>query len=136
MPQKEQKENDNFSGFIAVYQNGKEVREKENYFSKKLDKKCATNWSEINKDKLVALRILWHGQEKMVIDKYPKNKEARYKELEPGDWFFSQSGIFDLSTHSIKVISRNIGFKKDGMYTIYSVEEDTGILKISYRKAD
>jgi hypothetical protein len=63
------RENKEFTGFVARYKNGATIYEKEDYFSKKLNKKCATNWEEVDKSKLASLELLWKGQSKIKIDK-------------------------------------------------------------------
>jgi hypothetical protein len=117
----------NLTGFIAHYANGSIVKEKENYTNKKLQKKCATNWSEIDKNQLVALELLWHGKSIIKIDK------KDYPHIKPEDWFFTQTGIFELKDRKVKVLARNIGFNKDKIIQVYSVEEETGILRTSVR---
>lgn len=121
------KEYTNFTGFLAYYSRDILVKEKENYFSKKLNKNCATNWSEIDKTRLVALELLWHGQSKIKIDK------KDYPHIKPEDWFFTHSGMYNMKSRNITVISRNIGFKKDNITQVYSVDEETGILRTSIR---
>ena len=116
------REHHNHTGFIAYYEDGKSVREKENYFSKKLQKICATNWAEINKKKLVALELFWHGQSIIKIDK------ADYPTITPDDWFFSQSAFFEMKNKKLTILSRNIGYKKGSITQIYSVEEASGRL--------
>jgi hypothetical protein len=121
------KEDIKFTGFRAYYSKEIFVKEKENYFSKKLKKNCATNWAEIDKTRLVALELLWHGQSKIKIDK------KEYPHIKSEDWFFTHSGIYNMKNRSITIISRNIGFKKDNIIQVYSVEEETGILRSSVR---
>lgn len=121
------KEYTNFTGFVAHYNNDILVKEKENYFSKKLNKNCATNWAEIDKTRLVALELLWQGQSKIKIDK------KDYPHIKPEDWFFTHSGMYNMKNRNISVISRNIGFKKDNITQVYSVDEETGILRTSIR---
>lgn len=132
MPRKE----DKFTGFIAHYDGGRVIKEKENFFSKKLNKKCATNWAEINKKKLKTLELSWKGIIKARIDRDPANKsDAPYKHLTPDQWFFSQSGFLDLSTKKVVVVSRNIGYVLDGIIHITSVNEDNGLIRIHNRAA-
>lgn len=123
MPQKE----NNFTGFVAYYNNRK-VKEKENYFSKEHNQKKATNWSEINKNKLTALELLWHGKSKIKISK------EEYPKIKPKDWFFSHSAIYDMESQKIRTVARNIGFKKDKIINIFTVEEKSGNLKTSVRR--
>ena len=112
----------NFTGFIAYYEDGKSVKEKENYFSKTLKKNCATNWAEINKEKLVALELFWRGQSIIKIDK------SEHPEITPNDWFFTQSAIFEMKNRKLTILSRNIGYKKGNILQIFSVEETSGRL--------
>jgi hypothetical protein len=121
-----QKENNKFTGFIAHY-NNKTIVEKENFYSKKLNKNCATNWAEVDKNKLIALEIIWHGKSIIKIDK------KDYSHIKPEDWFFTQTGIYNIKDRKIRVLARNIGYKKDKITQVYSVEEETGILRSSVR---
>jgi hypothetical protein len=118
---------DKFTGFVAHYGKKKTVLEKENYLDKKTGQKKATNWSEIDKDKLTALELLWHGESKIKIDK----KDHPY--ISSDDWFFTQTAYFDMTKQKIAVVGRNIGYKKDGVLQVYTVVEETGILKSSIR---
>ena len=136
MPPKELKDHSPFSGFIAHYETGKAIKEVENFFSKKLNKPCATNWAEIEKRLLCKIELYWNDSLKGVITKEPsKNSFNTDHVLAPSDWFFSQKGYFDLGSRTIKVIARNIGYVKDSVTHILSVNEDTGIVHISQRKA-
>lgn len=123
----------NFTGFVAHYSNGRTVFEKENYFSKKLSKKCATNWAEIDKEKLVRLELMWKGKIKAAISRTPDGDPHRSKEIGSGDWFFSQKGYFDLATHKVVVISRNIGYVDGNIAHITSVVEETGVVQFYTR---
>lgn len=116
-----------FTGFVATYDSSRVIYEKENYFSKKLNKQCATNWQEIDKSKLTELNLLWNGEVKASITL------DEFDHIKPEDWYFSHSGYFDMGSNKIVVVSRNIGYRKDGVLNIFSVAEDTGILKIQMR---
>lgn len=128
-----QKENKNFTGFIAYYEDGRAIKEKENFFSKKLKKQCATSWAEINKKKLKTMTLYWKGQLKASIERDPQDKGAPYTHLNPDQWFFSQSGYLDLSTRKVAVVSRNIGYILNGIIHITSVNEQNGIVRIHSR---
>jgi hypothetical protein len=124
MSLKEGKENKkNFTGFEVIYKNGKKIYEKNNYYSRKLKKKCATNWREIEKEKIKSLRLYWNGEIKVQIDK--ENNEL-HKEIKSENWYFSHTGYFDTSINKIKIISRNIGYKEDNLLYLFKVMEDTG----------
>jgi hypothetical protein len=120
-------EENKFTGFIAHYKDSKVIKEKENFFSKKLQKKCATNWAEIDKTQLAALELLWRGKSKIKIDL------KDYPHIKPDDWFFTHSGMYNMKNHSITILTRNIGFKKGSITQIYSVDEETGILRSTIR---
>ena len=122
-----QNEPNSFTGFVAYYTDGKSVKEKENFYSHKLEKNCATNWCEIDKNKLIALEMVWNGSVKIRIDK------KEYPHIKPEDWFFTQSGIYNLKERKIRVLARNIGYKKDNITQVYSVDEETGILRSAVR---
>lgn len=134
MLQEEEKRVD-FTGFLATYSDGV-VYEKESFYSSKLKKHCATNWDEINKDKLVSLELYWRGVPKVKVCKNPDPKEnLGYTELEASQWFFSQTGSLDMAGHKVKVVSRNIGYKLNGICHISSVMEDTGVIRMHSRAA-
>jgi len=115
--------NSDYTGFIAHYDNGRSIKERENFYSSKLKKKCATNWQEIDRTRLVALELVWHGQSKATVQKPPDP-------FTPDQWFFSHSGCMNMNSRKIIVVSRNIGYVKDGIVHITSVMEDTGIIRI------
>lgn len=117
----------NFTGFIAHYGDKKTVHQKENYIDKKTGQKKATNWSEIDKTKLTALELVWRGESKIKIDK------RDYPHIGPDDWFFTHTANFDMAKQRVAVVGRNIGYKKDGVLQVYTVVEETGILKSSIR---
>lgn len=118
------KRNNNVTGFVATYEDGTKIIEKENYFSKKLNKKCATNWAEIDKSKIASLQIYWRGELMETIQKSPSDTHTN--ELEANDWFFSHKGYMDMASRSVKIISRNIGFIENNILHITSIMEDTG----------
>jgi len=125
-----------FTGFIAYYDNGKIIKEHEDFFSKKLNKKCATNWAEIDKNKLIKLELIWQDTPKGYITKSPSEQSFnKTYTLNPQDWFFSQKGYFDLNTRQIIVIARNIGYIESGIVNILSAIEQTGIVQIYSRKS-
>jgi hypothetical protein len=115
-----------YTGFIAYYKN-KAIKEKEYYFNKKLNKKCATNWIDIDKSKLIALELIWKNEQKIKI------ALEEYPHIKPSDWFFSQYGYFDLKANRTIVVARNIGYIKDNLLIVYSVNEETGIIKVEHR---
>jgi hypothetical protein len=118
------RDHNNFTGFVVTYNNGKKIYQKENYYSKNLNKRCNTNWAEIEKDKIEILELFWKGESKAKISKAPS--EMHEDELSENDWFFSHNGYIDMGTRKIKVISRNIGYKIDKILHIISVIEDSG----------
>ena len=122
-----QRDVNNFTGFVATYDDGTTVNQKENFFSKKRNKQSRTNWLDIDKEKLVKLELFWKGVPSACIDK----KEHPY--LSPDDWYFTHTGYMDIEDHKIVVLSRNIGFRKDGLLTIFSVVEDNGFVKVETR---
>jgi len=123
-----------FNGFIAYYSDGKIIREREDYFSKVLNKKCSTNWAEIDKNKLIKLELIWQNQVKGYISCNPSADAFNTKyTLSPQDWFFSHNGYFDLGSKNIIVVARNIGYTENGYTNILSVAEQTGIVRIHGR---
>lgn len=135
MPLREelQKGNSPFTGFVVTYATGEKVYEKENYFSKKLNKKCATNWAEIDKSRVSSIELLWNGESKVKLNKAPDDIHKR--ELTAKDWFFSHKGYLDMGTKKIKLLARNIGYIEDSILHITSVAEDTGEIFRSVRAA-
>lgn len=119
----------NFTGFIATYESGDIVKQKENFFSKKRGKRCRTNWLDIDKEKLVRLELFWKGCPIVHLSK------DEHPEISPEDWYFTHTGYMDIHDRTIKVLNRNIGFKKDGLLTIFSVSEAEGTLKVTTRAA-
>lgn len=125
-----------YTGFIAYYGENKVIKEREDFFSKKLDKKCATNWAEIDKEKLTKLELIWNDQPKGFISKTPvKNSFNTSHTLSPQNWFFSQKGYYDLGNRNIIVVARNIGYIENGIINILSVVEQSGIVQIYSRKS-
>lgn len=135
MPQKEKlpRRDKSFTGFIVTYDNGAKVYEKENYLSKILNKKCATNWGEIDKSKISSLELYWRGECKVSITK--SSSDIHKNELSAKDWFFSHRGYFDMGNRKINVIARNIGYIEDNIMHITSIVEETGEILRSVRAA-
>jgi hypothetical protein len=132
MPLKEDllKRTEPFTGFVIIYCNGNKIYEKENYFSKKLNKKCATNWAEIDKNKIASLELHWRGDCKATISKVPSDNHSNM--IEANDWFFSHRGYLNMGTRKVVIIARNIGYIENNILHITSVVEETGeILRIT-----
>jgi len=124
-----QKEVNNFTGFLATYDSGTVVKEIENFFSSKRNSKSRTNWLDVDKSKLVRLELYWKGIPTISIDK------SDHPHLTPEDWFFSHTGYMDIHERDISILSRNIGFKKDGLINVFSVMEKDGLVRTSTREA-
>lgn len=118
----------NFTGLLVQYEDGTRIEEKNYFYSDKLKKECATNWAEINLDKIESLELHHSGFLKVKISK----KDHPY--ITPSDWFFSHTGIADMGKTKPKTISRNIGYKKESLLYVSSVEEETGTLSVNIRK--
>jgi len=118
-----------FTGLVATYDDGKLVREKNHFYSKLLGRQCATNWGEIALKKVVSLELYWRGESKIKISKEDKPL------ISHEDWYFTHSAIMDAVSPKPKICSRNIGYKNDGILYLYSVDEDTGALKVQNRVA-
>jgi hypothetical protein len=127
MPPKEKRVSNSFTGLFAYYENGTIIEEKNNYYSTKFKKTCATNWAEIDKSQLIALELFWKGSSKIKISK------EEYPDIKPEDWFFSHYGYFDMKDRKTLVIARNIGIKLKDHIKVYSVDENTGNIKIETR---
>jgi hypothetical protein len=135
MSLKELKNPKPFSGFVAYYDDGTIIKEREDFFSKKLTKKCSTNWAEIDRERLVKLELLWNDESKGFISKIPSENSFNNCTINPQDWFFSQKGYFDLGGKKIIVVARNIGYVNSGILHIFSVVELTGFVQVSHRQA-
>ena len=132
MSRKELSINKEYTGFLAHYDDGRIIKEQEDFYSKKFKKKCATNWAEIDKKRLVALELVWKGKSKAKIEKQNPTDSHR-GDLSPDQWFFSQYGYMDMAKRNITVVARNIGWIKDGIINVTSVNEDTGTITMSTR---
>jgi len=109
---------------VAVYKDGTVVPERENYYSERLRKKMATNWLEVDKSAVERLEIHWRGRKMASISK------AEHPEIKPSDWFFSHTGCLDMSTHSVRVVARNIGYRdRSGLTNVISILECDGTMK-------
>jgi len=118
-----------FTGFIATYENGTTVLEKEDYHSEKLRRKMATSWPEIDRAKLQKLELYWHGSKITSLSK------SDIPGMTAEAWFFSQTGYMDVSARRLVVVSRNIGYRgQDGLLYVSSVKESDGSLHGSVRK--
>jgi hypothetical protein len=134
MSLKELKDRRPFTGFVAYYNDGKIIKERENFDSKVLSKKCATNWAEIDREKLIKLELVWENQPKGFITRAPtENSFNTSYTLNPQDWFFSQKGYYDLGDRHVVVVARNIGYVTDGIINILSVVEKSGVVHM-YRR--
>jgi hypothetical protein len=118
---------DDFTGLVAHYDDGTVVEEKNYFFNERLNKRCATNWSEIDLNKVTTLELYFKGVSKAKISK------EDYPEITPQDWVFYHTGVSDL-TGDPTTICRNIGYKKDGLVYVSSVDEQSGALKIDVKK--
>lgn len=119
---------DSFTGFLATYDDGSFEIERENYHSEKLHRPMATSWPEIDRTRLVRLDLYWRGKKMASVSK------NEHPHMTADDWFFSQTGYMDIQRNSVRVISRNIGYKgDDGLLYITSVYEANGATKGSVR---
>ena len=119
---------------IQILEARVKVLEEENFFSIKLNKKCSSNWSEIDKSTINSLELFWCGTPKVKIER--SSSSTHKYDLTAKDWFFSQKGCIDMGTQEVKIISRNIGYKEEGLLHIFSILEGTGELILSSRPAD
>lgn len=119
---------DTFTGLVAHYSEGSTVEEKNYFYSEKLQKRCATNWAELDLDQVVALELYFNGVSKVKVSK------TENPDIGPQDWFFSHTGIADMTGGDPKTIQRNIGYKKDGLLYVSSVDEENGSVKVDIRK--
>lgn len=66
---------------------------------------------------------MWHDESKIRLSK------EEYPSVKPGDWYFSHAGYLDMRSKKIVVVKRNIGYVKDGLLHMYSVDEKNGSLR-------
>lgn len=119
---------DSFTGFVAVYDDGTAILERENYHSEKTRRLMATSWPEIDLKRLQRVELYWRGQKKTYVAKHD------HPHLKPSDWFFSQTGFMDVRRHNVIVIARNIGYRgEDGLTYVTTVRESDGAVKGSVR---
>lgn len=108
-----------FTGFIAYYKNGRIIKEKNFFFNNKLNRVCATNWYEIDKNQLIQLDLWWNGEKKERIKKHPDIQ----------NWIFYHTGQSDSNGYSI--LSRSIGYSGPRGQYIASIDEKTGEYSVS-----
>jgi len=115
---------DSFSGFVATYEDGVSVLEREGYHSEKTRRLMATSWPEVDTEKLASVTIYWNGQKKHTVSK------SDHPHMKPQDWFFSQTGYMDIKRHTVLVVARNLGYRgNDNLLHIVSIQEEDGSLK-------
>lgn len=119
---------ESFTGFVAIYNDGTQDIEREEYFSEKTRRLMATSWPEVSLEKVTQLDLYWHGSKKITISK------SDHPHIGPKDWFFSHTGYMDLKQHSVVIIARNVGYRgEDGLLYVTSVRESDGLIKGSVR---
>jgi len=117
-----------FTGFLATYDDGTQILERECYHSERLRRPMATSWPEIDRERLRRLDLYWHGSKKATVSK------DDHPHLGADGWFFSQTGYMDMKKRAVSVIGRNIGFRgKDGLLYVTTVREFDGRVKGSVR---
>ena len=114
-------------GFLVVYEDGSQVSEKNNFWSETLQRVSATNWHEVDQNRISRISLYWKGSLVISLDK---------KEVRPETWFFSHTGALQVSGGSkVTIVSRNIGFVREGRKYLYKVVEDTGALLFDEQEA-
>lgn len=106
-----------FTGFIACYENGKYLKEENNFQDKDINKTCATNWHKVDKTYLSELEIWWHSKFKGRISK--KNYPTLFK------WVFYHTGISDFNK-GFSIYSRTIGCIDNSGEHLITVREISG----------
>jgi len=107
-------------GLKVVLLGGDVVWEKNNYWSDKFNRVLATNWSEIDKAQIKSLSLYWKGKLLICLDK---------DEVLPDTWLFSHTGMLQTGhSQNVQVLSRNIGFEKNGSRYLFKVIEESGSL--------
>jgi len=107
-------------GFLVTYEDGTEVQEKNNFWSERHQKVSATNWLDIDKDRIKTLQLFWKGKVRVSLCK---------EDCSPEKWWFSHTGSLQTSGDSrVVIVSRNIGYIREGRRYIYRVMEESGAL--------
>lgn len=116
------------TGFIAHYESGSSKKELDYYVGKD-GKLKATNWHEVNLDKLTALELVWRGESKITI------RKEDHPGIKQGDWYFTCSGTVDIKNPDRPtIIARNIGYRVGNILHLFTVEEASGILRAHTRR--
>gem|GEM_PF-4202929 len=105
------------TGFIAYLTDSNRVVEKNNFFDPHLGRICATNWHLVNQNQIVRLELWWQGSCKVRIEKTPDISE----------WVFYHTGCKTPGS-SFTILSRTIGCVRNGIRTVHTVDENTGLL--------
>ena len=122
-----QRSNNTHTGFVAHYESGSQKLELD-YFINREGERKATNWYEVNLEKLQTLELLWHGESKVRVSK------EDIPGINPEDWYFTCSGTADIANPDKPIIiARNIGYRKGKILFLFTVEEDTGNVRTHTR---
>lgn len=96
------------------------MQEKNNFWSERHQKVSATNWLDIDKDRIKTLQLFWKGKVRVSLCK---------EDCSPEKWWFSHTGSLQTSGDSrVVIVSRNIGYIREGRRYIYRVLEESGAL--------
>lgn len=109
-------------GLIATLDDGTEILEKNNYLHKEKGRVFATNWWEIPKKRIKSLELYHKGKSIVKLEK---------DQVQPEEWFFSHTATLNLGDQGGRptIVSRNIGFIKNGLKHVFRVIEKNGALE-------
>jgi len=121
------------TGFVARYWSGEAIFER-NGAPDAAGRIRATNWAEVDLEKVDRLELWWNGEPRAIIDRSDALIDLNPADLENHllqgtpitDWVFFHSGISDGNQTSIQ--SRSIGFVVNGTRYLATVDEKTGRL--------
>lgn len=120
------------TGFVAYLRDGRTIFEKNNCLCSNGGMRAtdvtikATNWCDVPNGDIVTLALYWKGKLVLSLDEC---------DLYPLEWLFSHTASYAVSNGnkgSQRLISRNIGYKKDGQISMYKCLEETGEMDFSY----
>jgi hypothetical protein len=109
-----------YTGFRVVLSGGKLITESQDSFCPSLGRVSATNWHTVPLNDIQELSLVHHGRIVVSIQASEAGVQS------PGDWYYSRSAVTESGNWKTTMVSRNIGYRKDGVLRIWKVHEDSG----------
>jgi hypothetical protein len=107
-------------GLRVDYLDGTEIWERNHFWSDKHERMLATNWIEIDQSLISCMHLYWKGSHRVTLNQ---------AELNPDKWLFSHTAVMSVGDGSnVAILTRNIGYDKDGARYWFRVDEKTGVL--------